>query len=402
MSDRFDQLPEGPFARLNALLAGITPGRDPLLLSLGEPQHPLPAFVSDILRSHEKDYGRYPPIAGTNAFRDAAAGWLARRYDLAPGTILPDERILPVNGTREALFNLALIACPREKAGAQPAVLMPNPFYQCYAAAALAAGAEAIYVSATAETGFLPAFEALPEEQLARTAMIYFCSPANPQGAVASLDYLKALLTLARRHDITLVVDECYADIYDGEEPAGALQAALALECPSSGDPLQNLMVFHSLSKRSSLPGLRSGFCAGDRALIKRFTAFRNIAAPQTPLPALAAATACWNDDTHSAENRARYQKKIDIAERIIGNRLGFYRPAGGFFLWLDVGDGETATKKLWQEEGIKVLPGAYLSRDDASLSDGNPGKRYIRIALVHDEKTTEDAMTRLARALCS
>jgi len=400
MSNRFDQMPDGPFARLNALLDGIQPGQDPILLSLGEPQHAFPDFVSDVLRAHEKDYGRYPPIVGTSAFRDAAAGWLARRYNLAPETLEPDARILPVNGTREALFNLALVACPGEKAGKQPAVLIPNPFYQCYAAGALAANAEPHYISATAENGFMPDFAGLDEDLLARTAMIYFCSPANPQGTVASLEYLKDLIELARTHGATLVVDECYADIYDRTEPPGALQAALELQLPKSGDPFENIIVFHSLSKRSSLPGLRSGFCCGDKALMKRFRAFRNIAAPQSPLPVIAAATACWNDDTHAAENRARYQTKIDAAENIFGNRFAFYRPAGGFFLWLDVGDGEAATKKLWAQAGIKVLPGGYLSRDDETVVGGNPGARFIRIALVNDEKTTEEALTRINRVL--
>ena len=400
MSNRFDLLPDGPFARLNALLANTQPGQDPILLSLGEPQHAFPALVKEVLRAHEKDYGRYPPIAGTTAFRDAAAGWLARRYDLAPEALKPDAHILPLNGTREGLFNLALVACPTEKAGQKPAVLIPNPFYQCYAAAALAAGAEPHYVPATAENRFMPDFAALQRDLLARTAMIYFCSPANPQGTVASLDYLKNLIALAREHGSTLVVDECYADIYDREEPAGALQAALAIDVPPSGDPFENIIVFHSLSKRSSLPGLRSGFCAGDQALIKRFSAFRNVAAPQSPLPVIAAATACWTDDAHAAENRARYQAKIDAAERIFGNRLGFYRPPGGFFLWLDVGDGEAATKKLWAEAGVKVLPGSYLSRDDETVTDGNPGARFIRIALVNDEKTTETALTRINAVL--
>jgi aspartate/methionine/tyrosine aminotransferase len=400
MSDRFDLLPDGPFARLNSLLDGIQPGQDPILLSLGEPQHAFPDFVSDVLRTHEKDYGRYPPIAGTSAFRDAAAGWLARRYDLAPETLEPDARILPVNGTREALFNLALVACPTQKAGKRPAVLIPNPFYQCYAAGALAAGAEPHYIAATAENGFLPDFAGLDNDLLSRTAMIYFCSPANPQGTVASLEYLKNLIALAREHQATLVVDECYADIYDRDEPPGALQAALAMQAPASGDPFENIIVFHSLSKRSSVPGLRSGFCAGEKALMKRFSAFRNIAAPQSPLPVIAAATACWNDDTHAAESRARYQTKIDAAENAFGNRLGFYRPAGGFFLWLDVGDGEAATKKLWVEGGVKVLPGGYLSRDDETVVGGNPGARFIRIALVHDEKTTQTALTRINNVL--
>ncbi len=404
MSNRFEHLPDGPFARLNTLLEGTRPGHDTVTLSLGEPQHPVPAFMFDILRAHEKDYGRYPPIGGTTAFREAVAGWLARRYDLPPETLDPDTSVLPVNGTREALFNLALVVCPTQKAGKQPAVLMPNPFYQCYAAAALAAGADPQYIAATPRNNFLPDFASLNEDLLARTAMIYFCSPANPQGTIASLQYLKNLIELAREHGSTLVVDECYADIYDRTAPPGALQAALQLPIPASGDPFENVIVFHSLSKRSNLPGLRSGFCAGDRDLMARFRALRNIAAPQTPLPALAVATACWNDDTHATENRTRYQTKLDIAERIFGNRFGFYRPAGGFFLWLDVGDGETVTKQLWEKAGIKVLPGGYLARSDNTLAtddpDHNPGQRFIRLALVQNEETTEIALTRINNVL--
>lgn len=396
---RFEPLAESPFPRLNRLIEGLEPGAPPILLSLGEPQHPIPAFVSKTLRAHEHEYGRYPPSKGTPAFRQAAANWLTRRFALPAGAVDPETQILPVNGTREALFSIALIATPLSTSSpngtAKPAIAMPNPFYQCYAAAALAAGADPVYVPATRDTGFLPDFAGLPETILARTSLIYFCSPANPQGAVASLDYLKELIALARAHDIVLVVDECYADIYDREPSPGALQAATAL-----GNGFDNVIVFHSLSKRSSLPGLRSGFCAGDTRLMKRFDQFRTIAAPQTPLPALAVATACWNDDAHAAENRALYQRKIDIAERVLGNRFGFYRPPGGFFLWLDVGDGEVAARALWQKAGVKVLPGKYLARDDPAVPGGNPGRAYIRVALVQDETVTEHALTRLADTL--
>ena len=206
-ASRFDSLPGSPFPRLNALIEGLAPGKPPLVMSLGEPRHAFPAFVMDEIARNAALFGKYPPIVGTAEFRAAAAGWLARRYGLADAigkdaALDPDLQILPVNGTREALFNIALVATPPEKRGKRPAILMPNPFYQCYAAAALAAGAEPVYVPATRETGFMPDFEALPEELLARTAMIYFCSPANPQGAVASLDWLTRLVALARRHDI--------------------------------------------------------------------------------------------------------------------------------------------------------------------------------------------------------
>ncbi len=404
-ASRFDSLPDSPFPRLNALIEGLAPGKPPLVMSLGEPQHAFPPFVIEEITRHAGLFGKYPPIIGTAEFRAAAAGWLARRYGIADAIgkdagLDPDLQILPVNGTREALFNIALVATPPEKRGQRPAILMPNPFYQCYAAAALAAGAEPVYVAATRETGFMPDFEALPEELLARTAMIYFCSPANPQGAVASHDYLTQLIALARRHGIVLAIDECYADIYDREPPPGALQAALAAG-PGQGDPFADLIVFHSLSKRSSLPGLRSGFCAGGRALMTRFRNFRNIAAPQVPLPLMAASAACWADDAHAAVNRDLYRAKIDAAERVFGNRFGFYRPPGGFFLWLDVGDGERAARELWARAGVKVLPGAYLSREDSPYGPpGNPGAAYIRVALVDGLGETEEALARMAEVL--
>ena len=399
--NRFDTLPDGPFPRLNALIEGVAPGKAPIVMSLGEPQHPFPDFVMETITAHAKEFGKYPPISGTPDFRAAVAAWLGRRYGLGADVIGPKKpldpelQILPVNGTREALFNIAFVATPLSKNGQRPAILMPNPFYQCYAAAALAAGAEPVYVAATRENGFMPDFASLPEELLARTAMIYFCSPANPQGAVASLEQLKDLIRLARRYGILLAIDECYAEIYDREKPAGALQAAIEL----SGT-LDNVVVFHSLSKRSSLPGLRSGFISGDRDFLVRFRNFRNIAAPQVPMPIMAASAAAWNDEAHVEENRARYRAKIDAAERILGNRFGFYRPAGGFFLWLDVGDGEAATRELWASGGVKVLPGKYLSREDSIDGGGNPGAAYIRVALVESQTATEEALARMAAIL--
>ncbi|MDE1174745.1 MAG: aminotransferase class I/II-fold pyridoxal phosphate-dependent enzyme [Parvibaculaceae bacterium] len=394
-ASRFADLPESPFARLASLIEGLTPGKPPIALSLGEPRHPFPAFIMEAIAANAADFGRYPPIIGTPAFRAAATGWLNRRFGLPEGWLDPENQLLPVNGTREALFNMAIVATPLAKAGKKPAILMPNPFYQCYAAAALAAGAEPVYVAATKENGFLPDFAALPEELLARTSMIYFCSPANPQGSVADLGYLKELILLARRHGILLAMDECYADIYDRAAPPGALKAAFELDGTAD-----NVIVLHSLSKRSSLPGLRSGFCAGDRAFIAKFRSMRNIAAPQVPLPLLAASALAWADDAHAADNRTLYQRKIDMAERILGNRFGFYRPAGGFFLWLDVEDGEAATRRLWTEAGVKVLPGAYLARDDESVAGGNPGRAFIRVALVEAENVMEEALKRMAEAL--
>jgi len=391
--DRFTGLPDSPFARLRALLDGVDPdlaaGQTPINLSLGEPRHPQPGFVMKAISENAAGFGKYPPALGTPAFRAACAGWLERRFGLG-GTIDADAMILPANGTREGLFAIAQVVTP--PAGkTRPAILLPNPFYQCYAAAALGAGAEPVYLNATAATGHLPDLDALDDEILERTCALYICSPANPQGAAADEAYWTRLITLARAHGITIVADECYADIYTTTPPIGILEAA-----HKAGLGYDGIITFHSLSKRNNLPGLRSGFSAGDPAITSAYGQFRNLAAPQVPLPVMAASIAAWNDDEDAARNRALYNAKFDTAERIIGNRFGYARPDGGFFLWLDMsgsGGGEAAALALWREAGIRVLPGGYLSRD---TSGGNPGTDYIRVALVGDEEETARALTRM------
>ena len=238
-----------------------------------------------------------------------------------------------------------------------------------------------------------PDITRLDASTLERTAMYYFCSPANPQGAVAGLDVLKAAITLAREYDFVLVADECYAEIYDREPPPGALEA-----CKQLGGGFDNVLVFHSLSKRSNAPGLRSGFVAGDEKLIQPFKRLRNYVGPQVPPPALAASVALWSEESHVEENRRLYRAKFDIAEEILGGRFGFYRPEGGFFLWLDVGDGEAAARKLWAEAGVRVLPGAYIGRDDDS--GVNPGSSFIRLALVDDPESTTNALEKIVKVL--
>ncbi len=255
------------------------------------------------------------------------------------------------------------------------------------------AGAEPIFVPATRETGFQPDFTALPESVLRRTALAYLCTPGNPQGSVASADLLQRSVELARRFDFVLAVDECYSEIYDREPPPGALGA-----CATLGGTLDNVAVFHSLSKRSSVPGLRCGFVAGDERAIAAFSHLRSYAGATVPIPLLAAGAALWRDEGHVEDNRRLYRAKLDIAEELLGGRFGFFRPPGGFFLWLDVGDGEAAALKLWQAANIRVLPGAYLAREGA---DGvNPGRPYIRVALVHDLDTTRRALARMAEVL--
>jgi len=387
---RFDALPVSPFTRLNKLLEGVTPAAPPIHMHIGEPQHAVPAFVGEILAKHTADFGRYPPIIGPEPLRKAIAAWLTRRYALSG--IDAERNILPLVGTREGLFSAAFVTVPETKNGKKPAVLIPNPFYQCYAAAALSAGAEPIYVNATRETNFLPDFASLPRETLARTAAVFMCSPSNPEGGAASEAEWLRIFALADEFDFTVLADECYTEIYTGAPPAGALSARQKM----TGD-FSRLLSFHSLSKRSNLPGLRSGFVAGDANLMARFREFRNVAGPQLPLPIAAVSTAAWSDETHVEENRALYKQKFDLAKNRLGNRFGFRVPDGGFFLWLDVGDGVEATAKLWREGGVRVLPGAYLARDTAT---GNPGKSFIRVALVNDFATTSEALDRFTRIL--
>ena len=279
---------------------------------------------------------------------------------------------------------------PDAKAGARPAILLPNPLYNVYLGAAVMAGAEPVLLTASAETGYLPDLDRLSPALLARTVAFYLCSPSNPQGAAASLDYLCRALELARRHDFLLIADECYAELYTREPPPGALQAAMRL-----GQSLDHLVVCHSLSKRSSAAGLRSGFVAGDPAVMAGFARLRSYAAAVQPLPVAAAAAALWRDEAHVEANRALYRKKFDLAEERLGGRFGFYRPDGGFFLWLTVADGEAVARRLWTEAAIKVLPGAYLGRPDAR--GDNPGDGAIRVAMVHDLETTDAALRRIA-----
>ena len=382
-----------PFVRLTELIAGIEPGKPAINLSIGEPQHPIPKFVGPTLDAHLADFGRYPANKGIEPFRRAVAAWLGRRFKLAR-PVDPENEVLVLNGTREGLF-LAAIAAKRwvTRRAVKPAVLMPNPFYAAYAAGALAADCEPVYLPATRESGFLPYLNALDDALLARTVACYIASPSNPQGAVADRAYLDRLAQLARRFGFLVFADECYCEIYSSNAPAGMLEAA--------GPDFANVVVFHSLSKRSSLPGLRVGFAAGDRRFLAPYLELRNVAAPQVPTPAQYVAIAAYGDETHVQENRELYSAKFDVADQIIGGRYGYVRPAGGFFLWLDVskhGGSEMVTRKLWSEAGVRVVPGRYLAREQ---NDGsNPGEGYIRVAMVQDKAATAEALHRLVAVL--
>jgi aspartate/methionine/tyrosine aminotransferase len=387
--ERFSNLPEYAFPRLRALLDAHQPGGEVLHMSIGEPKHPFPWWVSEVIAGHAGGFGNYPPNEGTPELLSAIAGWIARRYGAA---LDPERQVIALNGTREGLFNACLALCPETKGGMRPKVLIPNPFYQVYTVAAQAVGAEPVYLPATGATGFLPDIAGLPSETLDATAVVYLCSPSNPQGAVASHHYWSEVMALAEKHDFRVFADECYSEIYRGAPPPGALEAVAETGC----DP-ERLVVFHSLSKRSNLPGLRSGFAAGGPETIARMKQLRNYSGAPLPLPLQRVAERAWADEAHVEANRALYGEKFEMADEIFAGVPGYRGPEAGFFLWLPVADGEAATLKLWQETGVRVLPGAYLGRGAGAA---NPGHGYIRVALVAPADETRRGLTAIRRTL--
>jgi len=382
------------FVRLTELLTGVEPKKPPINLSVGEPHHPMPEFLGPVLTRHLNEFSRYPMTKGIEPFRVAVANWLGRRYRL-PRAVDPDREVIVLNGSREGLF-LAAIAARRYvgNRGDRPAVLLPNPFYMAYYAGAEAAGCEPVALPATRQTGFLPDYDALPDDLLRRTIAIYTCSPANPQGAVLTRDALARLVARARQHGALIFADECYSEVWLRDAPpAGILEVA--------GETFEGVLAFNSLSKRSSLPGLRCGFAAGDRDFLAAFLELRNVAAPQVPQPLQHVAAAAYGDEAHVEWSRDLYRAKFDLADRMLADHRGYRRPDGGFFLWLDVANfasDEEAALKLWREEGLRVVPGSYLGH--TAPDGGNPGAGYVRVALVDDLKTTEEALHRLAGCL--
>lgn len=389
-SQRFSDLPEYAFPRLRSLLRDIPAGGPEILMTIGEPKHGLPDFVGPIIAEHAADFSRYPPNEGTPTLRAAIAGWLSRRYGAA---LDPDTQILPLNGTREGLFNAAIALSPETRGGARAAILMPNPFYQAYGAGALAAGAEPVPVAATAETGFLPDYAGLPPSLLDRVTLCYICSPSNPQGAVASAAYWRALVRLAEKHDFTILADECYSEIYRAAPPPGALEIAREMDA----DP-ERVLVFNSLSKRSNAPGLRAGFAAGGPRAIAALRQLRAYGGAPLPLPLQHAAAALWSDEAHVDASRELYRAKYAVADEILADFPGYQPLQAGFFLWLATGDGEATAVRLWRETGVRVLPGAYLGR--ATATEPNPGARHIRVALVGPEAEVARGLTAIRTAL--
>jgi aspartate/methionine/tyrosine aminotransferase len=384
---------ESSFRRLDALLADAVPNPAlaPILMHVGEPQDSPPPLLAEAVAAHAGEWNRYPPAPGTPEFRRAALGYLERRYPGTRGRIDVERDIAAVASTREALFLAASLAVsPTREA---PLAFMPNPFYQTYRAGALMAGAAPRYFRHSGFPHFALDLDGAGRDALARTAIAYLCSPSNPDGQVMPVAQLRRAIELAREHGFLLVFDECYAELYDREPPPGALDALAAM--PADGHWLDNVLILHSLSKRSSAAGLRSGFVVGAPTVIAALNRVRMSGTACTPLPLLAAAAALWSDDAHVDAMRARLRQRLDIADRFLGGHPGYYRPPCGFFVWLQVDDGVALTRRLWTEHALKVLPGEYLTQPD---EDGvNDGKRFIRIALVQDFATVEAGLARLA-----
>ncbi|MGZ8186589.1 MAG: succinyldiaminopimelate transaminase [Methylobacter sp.] len=367
-----------PFEKLAQLKSGIVPPIDKphIVLSIGEPTHDTPHFIHDTLTAHLQGLAKYPSTKGLPELRLAIAGWLAKRFQIPADFIDPETHILPVSGTREALFSFAQCIID---ATTKPVVIMPNPFYQIYEGAALLAGAEPYYLNTLEESGYLPDFDSIPEEIWQRCQLIYICSPGNPSGSVISQASHEKLINLAEKYDFVIASDECYSELYDDESnpPAGLLQTAFAM----GNSAFKRCIVFHSLSKRSNAPGLRSGFVAGDAEILKHYFQYRTYHGCAMSLPTQHASIKAWQDETHVKENRQHYRDKFTAFITILADVCVINKPPAGFYVWLKtpIADTEFA-QKLFAQENVTVLPGSYLSR----AFDGiNPGQDHVRIALV-------------------
>ena len=390
-----DALKPYPFERLSQLLSGVSPPSDQPVISfaIGEPTQPPPSAVLSALTDALESAGNYPATLGTIELRESCAEWAARRFKVPTGWIDPAQHVLPVNGTREALFAFAqclIDPIPGAK------VAMPNPCYQIYEGAALLAGAEPFYMNCWPVNHNLPDPGAIPAATLADCQLVYLCTPNNPTGAVASLDYLVQWLELADRYDFVIAGDECYSEIYPDESspPPGLLQA-----CAVTGRrDFHRCMVFHSLSKRSNLPGLRSGFVAGDADLIRLFLRYRTYHGSAMPPPTQAASISAWRDEAHVVRNRANYRQAFDSALEILSPLSDIKAPAGGFYLWLPTpGSDIDFALAAYRDHGVRVVPGSYLSRPTA---EGDPGQDYVRISLVAPPEQVGPGIARLARCL--
>jgi N-succinyldiaminopimelate aminotransferase len=378
MPTRFDALPTATWPRLRALLDGHAPGGDLINMTIGEPKHPFPSWVGPTLIEAIAEFNSYPDNNGTPELRKSIGGFLNRRYGVNMDI---DSQLMVLNGTREGLFNAVVALCQTDSN-----ILIPNPFYQVYTVAAMAIGAQPVYLPASMKSGFLPDLDALTSAELNKTSAFFLCSPSNPQGAVASVDYWMRLIALAEIYDFKIFADECYSEIYRRSPPPGALEVAVQM----GADP-ERVVAFHSLSKRSNLPGLRSGFVVSGAKNIARIKQLRAYAGCPVAGPIQHVSAQVWADEDHVVANRQLYCGKFEAADHIFAEIQSYNSPEAGFFLWLPVEDDEVAALKLWTETGVRVLPGSYLGQ---VANEQNPGSGYVRVALVAPKEEMQRGLT--------
>ncbi len=384
-----------PFEKLAQLKAGCTPPSNlpHIALSIGEPKHPTPGFITEAVIEHLHGLSNYPTTAGSIELRQAIATWLDKRFHLA-GNIDPTTQVLPVNGTREALFAFAQAVVDRT--AHTPLIVMPNPFYQIYEGAAILAGAHPYFLNCTADNNFMPDFDAVSNDVWDRCQLLYLCSPGNPTGAVIEQATLTKLIELAHKHNFIIASDECYSELYfdEAHPPVGLLQAAVA----AGYTDLSRCVVFHSLSKRSNAPGLRSGFVAGDAKIMKDFLRYRTYHGCAMPPSTQAASITAWNNEQHVVTNRQLYREKFDAVLAILSPVMNVTLPEASFYLWAETTISDTDfARRLFDEQNVTVLPGSYLARDN---NNSNPGSHRIRMALVAPIEECIDAAHRIVKLI--
>ena len=389
MNSSLSLLKPYPFEKLNRLFQDIQPADLPLIpLSIGEPKHPAPEFVKQAIIDNFAHLSTYPNSKGVPELRHSIANWLTQRFNLQQ--ISAEHEILPVSGTREALFSFVQALVCRENT---PYVVMPNPFYQIYEGAAILAGAKPYFINCTEENGYLGDFDAVPAEVWEKTALLFVCTPGNPTGAVLSKEKFKQLIALSDQYGFVIASDECYSELWFDQAPTGLLEV-----CAEIGrHNYKNCVVFHSLSKRSNLPGMRSGFVAGDTNLLKPYLQYRTYHGAAMPVQHQIASISAWNDEQHVEENRRLYRAKFELFQSELGHLLPLQKPDAGFYYWLKVDNDEQFARMLMEKAHIKVLPGRYLSRE---TEQGNPGENHVRMALVADIAQCEQVIERLKRIL--
>ena len=392
MNSKLTKLHPYPFQKIAKLYADVTPVDTPMVsLSIGEPKHKTPDIILDALKNNLEGFSSYPVTAGTIALRTSICNWLGNRFHLDEGVLNPETNVLPVNGTREALFAFAQAVVDNKRPNAK--VVMPNPFYQIYEGAAFLADAEPVFLACTAENNFIPDFDQVSADTWNDCQLLYLCSPGNPTGSVVSEAQITTLMALAEKHDFIIASDECYSEIYFDEDkpPVGLLEAATK----AGNTEFKRCVIFHSLSKRSNAPGLRSGFVAGDAEILKQFLLYRTYHGCAMSEPIQMASIAAWGDEQHVIDNRTQYRQKFDAVLDILSPIMDVKKPEAGFYLWPNIEtDDEIFTRDIYAQQNLKVVPGSYLAR---SVDDVNPGSQRIRMALVATVEECVEAANRIA-----